>query len=144
MRLSPARISGEIALRDGEIAAVVGQRFQDHVEIRIAAPTAEDRTAAHAVERLEHHVTVLGDEAFDLMRIAGDERGRDTLRKMQREQFFVGVAQRLRIVDDQHAGALRQFQHHRVVEELLVERRILARQDHVDLAQVTPGSARRA
>src|SRR6185369_8881533 len=57
---------GNVALGDREVAAFGGQRLDDDVEVRIAAPAAEDRAPAHAVERLEHDVAVLADEAADL------------------------------------------------------------------------------
>src|SRR6185369_11367067 len=74
---------GKVALRDGEVAALVGQRLDDDVEIRIAAAAAEDRASAHAVERLEHDVAVLGDEPADLGGVARDDRRWYALWKMQ-------------------------------------------------------------
>ncbi len=81
---------------------------------------------------------MLGDEAADLGGVARDDRRRYALWKMQRKQLLVRIAQAARIVDDAHAGLLGQLQHHRVVEELRIERRILAREHEIHFAQVDP------
>ncbi len=83
-------------------------------------------------------------EALQFGDVARHQSRCDALRKMQGEQFFVGVAQAARIVYYLHARALREFQHHRVVEELGIEGRILARENHIDLAQILPLLPRRA
>jgi len=57
---------------------------------------------------------------------------------MQRKQFFVRVAQAARVVDYANAVTLGELEHHRVVEKLRVERRILACEHDVDFAQVAP------
>jgi hypothetical protein len=40
--------------------AVMGQRFDDHVAVRVVVTDTEDLAAAHAVERLEDRVTFVG------------------------------------------------------------------------------------
>src|SRR5690606_10686337 len=42
----------QVALGHRQVAATVGQGLEDHVEVRLAGRGAEDRTPAHAVERL--------------------------------------------------------------------------------------------
>ena len=49
---------------------------------------------------------MLGDEGLELGGVAADQGGRAALREQQRGQLLVEVAQALRVVDDQRAGAL--------------------------------------
>ena len=54
---------------------------------------------------------------------------------MSGKQLLVAVTQALRLVDDQHPVALGLFQQVGGVHELHVEGRVLAHQDHVQIAQ---------
>ena len=52
--------------------------------------------------------------------------------------FSLQSRKRLRVVDHHHAAALGHFQHHGVVDELRIDRGILAHQHHVEFAQIAP------
>ena len=96
---------------------------------------AENRGAAHAVQRFEDHVTVQGSKFTQHVGAAADHGWRRALGELGGEQFFVTVAQALRFVDDQYAIALGLFQQVGGVHKLHVEGRVLAHQDHVQIAQ---------
>ncbi|MCY1362341.1 hypothetical protein D9M69_490550 [compost metagenome] len=112
-----------------------GQGFEDNRQVRIARAVTENRRAAHAVQRLEDHIAVFGGELTQNVRSSADHGRRRALREQRGEQLLVAVAQALRFVDHQHAGALGLLQQIGGVDELQVERRILAHQDHVQIAQ---------
>jgi len=101
---------------------------QEELYVRLAGCQPEDRAAAHAIQRLHHHLAVLGDEGLERRGIARDQGGRAALREFQRPQLFVEVAQALRVVDHHRPGALRQAQDLGVVEVVGVDRRVLAHQ----------------
>jgi hypothetical protein len=61
---------GHEALRHDGPRAIVGQRFDDDVAVRVVAMDAENLAAAHAVERLEDDVALLVDEAVQLADVA--------------------------------------------------------------------------
>ncbi|MND93558.1 hypothetical protein D3C80_857460 [compost metagenome] len=122
-------------MRHDLLGAVAGQGLEDYREVRIARSMAEDRGAAHAVQRLEDGVALLVDEFTQDVGAAADQGRRRALREQRGEEFFVAVAQALRTVDHQHAGGFGLFQQVGAVDEFHVERRILAHQDHVQLAQ---------
>ncbi|MNN11436.1 hypothetical protein D3C81_1243940 [compost metagenome] len=95
----------------------------------------EDRRAAHAVQGFENDVTLLGGELAQNVDAPAHQGRRRALRELGGEQLLVAVAQALRAVDHQQAFALGLLQQLRAVEEFVVERRVLAHQDHVQLVQ---------
>ena len=111
------------------------QRLGDAAEVEPVGADAEDAHPAHAVERLEDDVAVLGVEAADLGRLARDQRRRDVLRELQDRQLLRVVAQRARTIEHARALALGLLQQVGGVEVLAVEGRILAHQHRVDLVQ---------
>src|SRR3546814_2600481 len=65
----------QVALRHRQVAAAVGERLEDDVDVGLAGADAEDRAPAHAVQRLEHRVAVLADEGLERGGIAADHGG---------------------------------------------------------------------
>ena len=114
---------------------MVGQGFENHREIRVALAVAEDRGAAHAVQGFENDVTLLAGKLAQNVGAAADQGGRRQLREQGGEHLLVAVAQALRAIDHQAAGLLGLFQQVGGVDELVVEGRILAHQDHVQILQ---------
>ena len=78
-----------------------GEQIEQRAEIRVRDADLEHRRAAVAVERLHHHLAMLGAERLDRRPIAGDQRRRHQLGKIHHEQLFRRVAHAARIVDDQ-------------------------------------------
>ncbi|MNJ21763.1 hypothetical protein D3C77_161250 [compost metagenome] len=115
--------------------AMQGQGLENHREVRVARAMAEDPGAAHAIQRFEDHVAMFGGEFANDVRATADQGRRRALREQGGEQFFVAVAQALRTVDHQHASGFGLFQQVGAVNEFHVEWRILAHQDHVQIAQ---------
>ncbi|MNN00087.1 hypothetical protein D3C81_1126700 [compost metagenome] len=111
------------------------QRLEDHREVRVAFAVAEDHAAAHAFEGFENDVTMFGGELSQNVRPAADHGRRRALREQRGEELLVAVAQALRAVDHQHAGGFGLFQQVGGIDELIVEGRILAHQDHVQVCQ---------
>ena len=111
--------------------------------MRSSRVSAEHRAAAIAVERLHHDVAVLGAERLDLGEVAGDQRRRHQVGKLDDEHLFRRVAHLRRIVDHQRLrmDALEQMRGGDVGE---VERRVLAQQHHVERRERRCAAARRA
>ncbi|MNZ89380.1 hypothetical protein D3C78_1083020 [compost metagenome] len=78
---------------------------------------------------------MLGGEGANDVRAAAHQGRRRALREEGGEQFFVTVAQALWAVDHQHAFGFGLLQQVGAVDELHVERRVLAHQDHVQFGQ---------
>ena len=74
-------------LRHAETAAVFGQGFDDHRQVRIVLLHAEDRRAAHAVQRFQDDVAVLLVEFADVRGAAADQRVRRQFREPGGEQL---------------------------------------------------------
>ena len=125
----------QIGLAHGLLRTVDGQGFEDHREVRIAWAVTEDRGAAHAVQRLEDHIAMLGHELAQHIRAAADHRGRRALREQRGEQLLVAIAQALWTVDHQHTLALGLFEQVGGVDEFEIEGRVLAHQDDVEVGQ---------
>ena len=94
MRLSPVDDLGHVALHHHGLGAVAVQRLDDAAEVQAVGADAEDAHAAHAVERLQDDVAVLGVEARHRRRVARDERRRDELRELEDRELLGMVAQR--------------------------------------------------
>ncbi|MNP17187.1 hypothetical protein D3C76_1096110 [compost metagenome] len=69
------------------------------------------------------------------VRPPADHGRRRALREQRGEELLVAVAQALRAVHHQHPGALGLFQQVGGIDVLVVERRVLAHQDHVQLGE---------
>ena len=74
-------------LRHAETAAVFGQGFDDHRQVRIVLLHAEDRRAAHAVQRFQDDVAVLLVEFANVRGAAADQRVRRQLWEPGGEQL---------------------------------------------------------
>ena len=92
---------------------------------------AEDARAAHAVERLEDDVLVLGVEGAQARFIRRYQGRRGEFGKLGNGQLFIVVADGGRLVEDAGALLFRQLQQIRAVHIFHVERRILALDDGV-------------
>ena len=66
MRLSPLDDLGQVLLHHHRLRAVAVQRLDDAAEVQPVFADAKDALAAHAVERLQDDVAVLGVKAPDL------------------------------------------------------------------------------
>ena len=104
-------------------------------EVQPVGADAEDAHAAHAVERLQDDVAVLGVEALDVAFVARHQRRPDELRKLEDRELLRVVAQRARLVEDTRAFALGLLEQVRRVEVLAVERRVLAHHDGAEIGQ---------
>ncbi len=113
--------------------AVFGQGLQDYAQVGIIGFDTEYGGPAHAVQRLEDHILMLPVKRLEDIRRAADQRGGRALRELLGEQFLIAVAQALRFVHYQYAFAFGLLQQVGAVDELAVERRILAHQDHIQL-----------
>ncbi len=125
----------DVTLHDGVPPAVLGERLEHHVGVLVARLEHEDRAAAHAVERLADRPAVLAQERVHVRHVARDERRCAALREPGRVHLLVHVAQALRPVHDQRTGSLGAFEDVRRVDVLGVEWRVLAHQDHVEVAE---------
>ena len=114
---------------------MLGQRFRNNAEVRIAFLHAENRGPAHAVQRFENDVAVFLPEGFQLRFITRDQSFRRQIGKPCGEQLFVAVAQALRFVDDQRSFLFCTFQNIGRVDELGIKRRILTHQNNVQVCQ---------
>ena len=115
-------------------APVLAHGLDDHVAVRVVGADAEDRRAAHAVERLHDRVAVRVDERVDPRRVARHERRRDELAELRDRDLLVVVADRARPVEDARALALGGLEQVRRVHVLHVERRVLAHQHRREIA----------
>jgi hypothetical protein len=126
---------GQVALHHHAGGAALVERFDDGAQVHAIGPDAEDAHAAHAVQRLEDDVLVLCMEGADGIGLARHQRGRRKLRELHQRELLGVVAQRARAVEDARAFALGLLQQVRGVEELAVERRVLAHQHGVEAVQ---------
>jgi len=120
------------------LRAVPVERLHDAAQIEAVLLDPEDAHAAHAIERLQDDVLVLGMEQPDVLRRARDQGRGNQFGELKNGQFFRMVAQRARPVEDPRAFALGLFEQVRGVEKLVVKRRILAHHDRVELIQAAP------
>ncbi len=114
---------------------MVGQRFSDHAEVGIIFFDAENRRAAHAVERLEDHIAMLLPERAQLLFVARHQRVWRQVGKPGSVEFFIAVTQALRFVNDQRALLFRALQQISGVNELGIKRRVFTHQHHVKIGQ---------
>jgi len=105
---------------------MVGQGLDDDADIGTAQLQAENRGAAHAVQRLENDVAVLGQKTPYLLRLGGDQRRRGALGEIRGKQLFIGVAQAPGAVDDQQPLGFGQLQQVGAENIVHVKGRILA------------------
>ncbi len=112
-----------------------GEGLDDDADVGVILLHAEDGGAAHAVQRLEDHVLVLGVEGAQLVGAAGHQRGRGVFGKPGGVELLVGVAQALGLVDDEATLVLGPLQHVGGVDKFGVEGGILAHQDHVQAGE---------
>src|SRR3546814_7874843 len=77
----------QVALRHRQVAAAVGERLEDDVDVGLAGADAEDRAPAHAVQRLEHRVDVPADEGLERGGIAADQGGGAALGELERGEL---------------------------------------------------------
>ena len=113
--------------------AVFVQRLDDAAQVHAVSLDAENTHAAHAVERLQDDVLVLGVKALDVFRVTRDQRWADELRELHDGELFRVVAQRARLVENPRAFSLSLFEQMSAVKVLAVKRRVFA---HDDCAKV--------
>ena len=136
MRLSPWRISRQIALHHDRLALDRFVHFQERRQVLVARAQAEDAGPAIAEQRLQDDVAVLLPKGADLVAVAGQEGRRHQLLEAQHEQLFGRVAHRGRIVDDERPIFRQQFQQVRRGDVGHVEGRVLAHQHDIDPGEV--------
>ena len=124
-------------MHDRKAFAGVGQGLEHDIAILVALLQHEDRASAHAIERFRHGLAVLAQKIRHGVHIARDQCGRAALREPGRVGLFVHIAQPLRIIDHDRALGLRAVQDVGRINELHVERRVLAHQNDVVVAQST-------
>ena len=93
------------------------------------------KICAIAVEWLDHDTRMLGREGFEIVHRARDQRQRRVLGEPRRVCLLVHVPERLRRVDHETAAERRPIEDVGRVDVLDVERRVLAHQDDVDVAE---------
>src|SRR3546814_11543850 len=113
----------QVALRHRQVAAAVGERLEDDVDVGLAGADAEDRAPAHAVQRLEHRVAVLATEGIERGGIAADPGVRAALGDLERGDVLVEVVQAARAVHDLPALARRAPPHKGAVDEFGIDQR---------------------
>ncbi len=115
----------------------MAEHLDDRAEIHPVGLHTEHAHPAHAVERLDDHVAMLGVEGAQARRITRDERRRDELRKLADRELFRVIADRLRLVEHVRARPLGKLEHPRGRHVFHVERRILAHQHRTERRQRT-------
>src|SRR5690606_14014751 len=88
-------------LRHDLLLTMVGEGFDNDADVWVVLFQAKNRRAAHAVQRFENHIAVLFMEGFQQVGPAGNDGGRHQLREGGGKDFFVTIAQALRLVGDQ-------------------------------------------
>src|SRR5262249_9734890 len=88
-----------VALRHDRAAAVMRDGLDTDVEVLILFVHPDHRSSAHAVQRLQNDVAVLGKEFADRPLAPRDDRRRGEPGKACDSQFFVPVADRPRPVE---------------------------------------------
>jgi hypothetical protein len=134
-RLSPLHDLGQVLLHHQRLRAAGVERLDDAAQVQAVGPDAEDAHAAHAVQRLEDDVVVLGVEGAHVVGVARHQRGPDELRELQDRQLLGVVAQRRGLVEHTRAFTLGLAQQVGGVEVLGVERRVLAHHDGAGVLQ---------
>ncbi len=129
----------QVALDHDGAPTQVGQRLDDGAQVEAVGPHPEDAAAAHAIERFEDDVLVLGMKGPDVGLVLRHQRGRGELRKFHDGQFLGVVAQGARRVEDPRPFALGLAQQVGGVEVLAVKRRVLAHDHRVGVGQ-RPGA----
>jgi hypothetical protein len=130
---------GQVLLHHDGGGAVAVERLGDGPEVQAVGADAEDAHAAHAVQRLEDDVAVLGVEGADGRGAARHERGRDELRELEDGELLGVVAQRRGAVEDACTLALGLPEQVRGVEVFAVEGRVLAHDHRAGIAQGAGG-----
>ena len=125
----------QIGLGQGVARAVLGEYFQHHAGIAVAGLDAKDARAAHAVERLDHHIAMLGDETLEVGGAARHQRRPGQMREAIDRHLLVDIPKRVAAIDHQRTFALRQFQNIRGVDVFHVEGWIDAHQDRIQIRQ---------
>ena len=116
------------------LRAVTVQRLDDGTQVQAVVLDAEDAHAAHAVQRLQDDVAVLGVEGAHGQRIARDQGRAGELRKLQDGKLLRMVTQGTRLVENFRTFALSLLQQMGGVEVLAVEGWILAHDDGIEIA----------
>lgn len=112
-----------------------GDGFDADVEVGIISFEGKDRGSAHAIEGLEDGAVMLLHKVFDLGGTAGDQRFGGALWKPREIEFFVGIAEGLRFVEDQNALCFGTFEGIRGVDVFHIKGGIFAHQDRVKIAK---------
>ena len=144
-RLSPpVTICGQVALHDGVLMAVVRQGLEHHVAILVALIEHEDRSAAHPVQRLADGLAMLACRNSPMscmsrvISVGAQHSGNQAV------YTFSFMSRRpCGSLQTSAPCSARPIQDVGAVDVLDVERRVLAHQDHVVIAQFG-GNARAA
>ena len=115
---------------------MLGQGLEDHRQVGIALAHPENGGTAHAVQGFEDDIAVLPVKGLEPRGIPAHQHRRAALGKECGKDFFVAVPQALAAVDHQRAPALGGFKDVGGINIFIVEGRVLAHQDHVEVRQV--------
>ena len=126
---------GEVTLHDGIFMPVVRQGLEYHIAILVALLEDEYGAPAHAVQRFADGFAVLLEKFAHVMHVARDQRGRAAFREPGRIDLLVHVPKAPGVVADQGPLPARALQDVGAVDVLGVERRVLAHQDDVVIAE---------
>ena len=117
---------GQELLHHHGLLALAVQGFGDAAQVQTVVLDPKDASTAHAVERLEDDVAVLGMKAPNVGRITRHQRGADELSKLENRQFFGVIANGPRLVENLRALPLGLLEQVGGIEVLAVKWRVLA------------------
>ena len=126
----------EIALHHQRLQAVGIHRIQNGIGVFIAEGKLEHAATTHAVQRFCHHLTKLAQKRQNLVSRLANQRFWRTLRQAGNRKLLIHIAQCLWRIDHPHPLCFQQIQHITIVDIAQIERRILALQHHIHLAQI--------
>ena len=117
---------GQELLHHHGLLTLAVQGFGDAAQVQTVVLDPKDASTAHAVERLEDDVAVLGMKAPNVGRITRHQRGADELSKLENRQFFGVIANGPRLVENLRALPLGLLEQVGGIEVLAVKWRVLA------------------
>ncbi len=125
----------DVLLGHDRARAVVGQRLDHRAEVHAVRADPEDAGPAHAVQRLEDDIALLGVEFAQALGVARDDGRCGELAELRDRQLLGVVADRLRLVEHARALPLGDLQQPGAGDVFHVERRVLAHQHGVEAGQ---------
>src|SRR5690606_28992581 len=77
--------------------------LENHPDVGVVGPAAEDTASPHAIQRLEDYILMLTVKVAQLLSITADQHRGATLGKLGSEDFLIAVTEALRLIQNQGA-----------------------------------------